>query len=108
MAKKKITESTWNSISGTMRVYTNELEGKGGKPWYKSSVSIASKDSDDNYHRFYIDLKFGKKAEEPEGEGVHILDIEEAFLTTEYWTDKKTKEERVKPVLMVTSCEVVE
>ena len=109
MAKKdKKQEITWNTIEGTMRVYTNALEGKGGKAWYKSSVSIASKDQDDEYHRFYIDLKFGKKAEEPESGGVHILQVNNAFFTVEYWIDKKTKEERVKPVLMVTDCEVIE
>lgn len=107
MAKKK-TESSWNTITGTMRVYTNALEGKNGKPWYKSSVSISSKDDRDEYHRFYIDLKFGKKAEEPESEGVHVLEISNAFFTVEYWYDKKNKEERVKPVLMVTECELVE
>ena len=91
-----------------MRVYTNVLEGKGGKPWCKSSVSLAAKDDEDNYHRFYLDLKFSRKAEEPDTEGVHMLDVQNAFLTVEYWKDKKTKEERVKPVLMVTECDILD
>lgn len=107
MAKKKSTDSTWNSVSGTMRVYTNELEGKKGS-WFKSSVSIGSKNQDGEYHNFYFDIKFGKKAEEPEGEGPHILEVKEAFFTTEYWKDKKSKEERVKPVLFIRECEVIE
>lgn len=108
MAKKKATESTWNIVSGVMRVYTNELEGKNGKLWYKSSVSVGSKDQDGDFHNFYFDIKFGKKAEEPEGVGPHTIDVREGFFTTEYWKDKKSKEERVKPVLFIMECEVID
>lgn len=99
-------EITWNNIDGVMRVYTNELEGSNGKPWYKTSVSVASKDSEGEYHSFYIDLKFAKNVKAPDSEGVHYLEVE-GFLTTEYWTDKKTKEERIKPVLLVTECDII-
>lgn len=109
MAKKQNSnpEITWNALDGVMRVYTNELEGKNGKSWYKTSVSISSKDQEGEYHTFYLDLKFARGVKEPEEEGVHYLEIE-GFLTTEYWTDKKTKEERVKPVLMVTDCNIID
>lgn len=107
MAKK--IEINWNKIEGNMNVYTNRLESKNGKPWYKSSVSIASTDKEGNWHNFYIDLKFvGKKAEEPKEEGKHIIEISNAFLSTDYWYDKKEKEERVKPVIVVLESEVIE
>lgn len=108
MAKKQNSnpEITWNSIEGIMRVYTNELNA-GKKTWYKSSVSVSSKDQEGEYHTFYLDLKFAKGLKEPMEEGVHYLEVE-GFLTTEYWTDKKTKEERVKPVLMITDCNIID
>lgn len=99
-------EITWNSIEGIMRVYTNELSA-GKKTWYKSSVSISSKDQEGEYHTFYLDLKFMNGVKGPDEEGVHYLEVE-GFLTTEYWTDKKTKEERVKPVLLVTECSIID
>lgn len=109
MAKKQNSnpEITWNALDGVMRVYTNELEGKNGKKWYKTSVSISYKDQEGEYHTFYLDLKFARGVKEPAEEGVHYLEIE-GFLTTEYWTDKKSKEERVKPVLMVTECNIID
>ena len=108
MAKKQNSnpDITWNSIEGIMRVYTNELNA-GKRTWYKSSVSVSSKDQEGEYHTFYLDLKFAKGLKEPMEEGVHYLEVE-GFLTTEYWTDKKTKEERVKPVLMITDCNIID
>lgn len=106
MAKKEF-EVTWNNIEGNMKVYTNKMEGKKGKSWYKSSVSIGSKGDDEKYRNFYIDIRFrGKKSEEPEGEGVHLISIKNAFLSTEWWKDGK--EERIKPILVVTDNEVIE
>lgn len=107
MAKKQ--EVNWNKITGVMQVYTNRMEGNKGKAWYKSSVSVGSKDQDNNWFNFYIDLRFvGRKAEAPGNEGKHMIDIVNAFISTEHWYDKKAKEERIKPVIIVTDCEVLE
>lgn len=107
MAKK--TEIDWNRIEGHMRVYTNKMESQKGKPWYKSSVSIGSADKEGEYHNFYIDIRFaGKKSEAPDSEGIHLLTINDAFLSTEFWYDKKLKVERIKPVLVVLENEILE
>jgi hypothetical protein len=103
MARK---DFDWNSIEGRASIYTNEIEYKKGKTFLKSSIGISTKDKDDNYHTFYLDCKFVKKAEEPRKPGKHIINIKNAFLSCEYW--EKDKKEVTKPILVITDCELEE
>lgn len=109
MAKSKKNEVTndWNRITGTMTVFTNELKGKKGK-FLKTSVSIGTKDEDEDYHNYYFDIRFTKncKDQEPEEAGKHTLNIKDAFFSVDYWTVKK--KEMVKPVLVVIDCEFID
>ena len=107
MAKKKDVTVNWNNIEGTAAIYTNEIEYKKGKTFFKSSIGLSSKDEQGEYHTFYLDLKFVKDAEAPEDAGKHVIEINKAFLSCEYWTDKDGNE-RTKPVLVITDCEVTE
>lgn len=105
--QEETTQITWNTISGTMRVFTNEMEGAKGKTWLKSSFGISSKDPDGEYHSYYIDIRF-RKCPDIDEVGTHIINVKNAFFATEYWYDKKAKEERVKPVLVILDYEDAE
>lgn len=109
MAKSKKNEVTndWNSISGTMTVFTNKLKGKNGT-FLKTSVSIGTKDEEDEYHNYYFDIRFTKscKDQEPEEAGKHTIKVNNAFFSVDYWVSKK--KESVKPVLVVTDCEFID
>lgn len=109
MAKKnKEVEINWNEITGNMQIFTNEFETKSKKGSYvKHSVSLGTKDSEGNYHNFYLDIRFTKNAEAPEGIGKHIIDIDNAFLSCDYYKDQKGAE-HIKPVLVITDCSVIE
>ena len=109
MAKKsKTVDIDWNTISGNMNIYTNEFETKSKKGTIlKHSVSLYTKDSDGEFHTYYLDVRFTKNAEMPDEAGKHTISIDNAFLSCDFYTDKKGNE-HVKPVLVITDCSVIE
>ena len=57
--------------------------GLGDRRNGKGSVSIGTKDEDEEYHNYYFDIRFTKgcKDQEPEEAGKHTLYIKDAFTT---------------------------
>ena len=110
--KDETTAQTWNKITGIMRVYGNTFETKKGNEITKWSATISGKTTDDKngdvWHNYYVPVKFaGKDAEEPETDGLHVIDVENAFFSVDVWTNKKG-DEVLTPVIIVTANEVVE
>lgn len=106
---KKTTDAqqTWNQISGVMRVFGNTFES-GKKAITKWSVSVSGKDRDGDYLNYYITVRFaGKDSVEPDTDGLHTIDVENAFLSVDSWTDKKGTVQQAL-VLVVTANEVLE
>lgn len=110
--KKKEIQQTWNRITGTMKVYGNtfDVKGKKGETITKWSVSIsgkASKDSEE-YKNYYLPVYFrGKDAEEPDEDGLHTIEVSNAFLSLDIYTNKNNEEVQTL-VLIVTDDEVTE
>lgn len=95
----------WNEVTGIMRIFGNEV-GEGKNAFIKFSTSISTKDDNDDYHNYYIGLKFCKDAEEPDGEGEHFIDITKGFFSVDYW--KKGKKEYSRPCIVVIENTVIE
>lgn len=105
--KKTQTEQTWNAISGVMRVYGNTFKN-GKNEVTKWSVTISGKGKDDDeYTNFYVTVRFRGDSEEPETDGLHTIDISNAFWSIEKYTNKDGHEV-VTPVIVVTDCAVVD
>lgn len=101
-------QQTWNQITGTMRVYGNTFDGsKKGEKIVKWSGTISGKDRDGDWVNYYLPVKFRGEAEEPDSDGLHTIDIENAFLSCESYVNKKGDTVN-NPVLVVTACEVLE
>lgn len=106
------TAQTWNKITGIMRVYGNTFETKKGDEITKWSATISGKTTDDEngevWHNYYVPVKFaGKDASEPDEDGLHVIDVENAFFSLDVYTNKKGVEV-LTPVIIVTANEVVE
>lgn len=109
--KAESVQQTWNKITGTMRIFGNTFETKGGNDITKWSVTISGKTEEDGeevYKNYYVPVKFaGKDAEEPEEDGLHVIDVSNAFFSLDIYTNKKGIEV-LTPVLIVTANEVVQ
>ena len=112
MAAKKNTpkrseraKETWNEVKGIMSVYGNEFDGK--KSSYISwSASIGKKDKDGEYENYYLKVRFASDAEEPETDGLHQIDITNAFLSLESYD--RGKQHVVVPVLVILENTVID
>ena len=112
MAAKKNTpkrseraKETWNEIKGIMSVYGTEFDGK--KSSYISwSASIGKKDKDGEYENYYLKVRFASDAEEPETDGLHQIDITNAFLSLESYG--RGKQHVVVPVLVILENTVID
>lgn len=100
---------TWNEITGTMRIYGNTFEGKKkGQKFTKWSMTVPGKDEDGEYFNYYIPVKFRtKSSQEPETDGLHTIEISNAFLSCEKY-ENRNGEEVVQLVLVVTDNTVTE
>lgn len=112
MATKKARRSerakeTWNKISGIMSVYGNTFKS-GKKEFTKWSATVGKKNDSGEYENYYLTVRFVGEAEEPETDGLHQIDVENAFFSIETWPDKETGERMMRPVLIVTACETVD
>lgn len=111
MAKKTVKRSerakdTWNEITGIVSVYGNTFEGKKGS-YTNWSATIGKKNDSGEYDNYYLRVRFGKNIEEPDTDGLHQIDIENAFLSVEAYTNKD-KERVVLPVLVITEGSVID
>ena len=100
---------TWNKITGIARVYGNTFDTPNGGTITKWSITISGKPKDgDEYKNYYVPVKFaGKDANEPDTDELHVIDISNAFLSLDIYTNKKGVEV-LTPCLVVTANEVVE
>lgn len=110
-AVKKTNESmtqTWNTISGIMRVYGNTFKTKRGSI-VKWSATISGKTKDnDEWVNYYVPVKFrGDDAKEPETDGLHTVEIGNAFMSVETYVNK-AGEDVVVPVIVITANDIVE
>lgn len=110
---KNQVQQTWNRITGTMKVYGNTFDKKGGKKGEtitKWSVSVSGKkDKDDeDYVNYYLPVYFrGKDSEEPETDGLHTIEVSNAFLSLDVYTNRDDEEVKTL-VLIITEDEVSE
>lgn len=101
-------QQTWNRITGTMKVYGNTFEGKKkGSEYTKWSCTVAGKSADGEYYNYYLPVKFRGDAEVPETDGLHTIEVSNAFLSTEQYVNK-AGETITALVLVVTESEVSE
>lgn len=102
---------TWNVITGTMRVYGNTFEvgkGKNKHNMVKWSATISGKNADDEWVNYYVPVKFaGKDSCEPDSDGLHTIDISNAFWSIDTYENRKGETVTI-PCVVVTSNEVVE
>lgn len=111
--KSNTPQQTWNTITGTMRVYGNTFEtgkskSKDKRTYTKWSATISGKDDNDEWVNFYINVKFvGKDSAEPETDGLHTIDIMNAFWSVNTFTNKDGDTVN-SPVIVVTSNDIVE
>lgn len=99
-------QQTWNRITGTMKVYGNTFEGrKKGEKYTKWSCTVAGKSADGDYYNYYLPVKFRGNAEEPETDGLHTIEVSNAFLSTEQYVNKND-ETITALVLVITESEV--
>lgn len=106
MAKKKETEfkQDWNSISGNMRIFGNEIEySKKGKKssFVKYSTSVGTKDEDGDYVNAYLDVQFTKDCGyDPDGAtGELHVQVNKAFLGVDYWDDGDKRRTKLKLIV---------
>lgn len=103
--KKSQQVKYWSSgITGRMRVYAQEVKyKKNGKPatFLKFSTSIGVKDENGDWSNLYFTVRF-MKGDEPEVDGGmnFEIDIADAFLTFETYTNKDDEEIQA-PVVVV-------
>ena len=101
-------EQTWNSIQGIMRVYGNTFDGpKKGQKFVKWSATISGKDKDGEWVNYYVPVKFRGEASEPETDGLHTLDVANAFFSCESYVNRNGDIVN-NPVIVITECEVTE
>lgn len=102
---------TWNVITGTMRVYGNTFEvgkGKNKRDLTKWSATISGKNANDEWVNYYVPVKFaGKDSCEPDSDGLHTIDISNAFWSIDTYENRKGETVTI-PCVVVTSNEVVE
>lgn len=102
---------TWNVITGTMRVYGNTFEvgkGKNKHNMVKWSATISGKNADDEWVNYYVPVKFaGKDSCEPDSDGLHTIDISNAFWSIDTYENRKGETVTI-PCVVVTSNEVTE
>lgn len=101
-------KETWNDLKGQMRIYGNLFdEGKKSErmSW---SVSIGRKRDDGSFSNYYLRVKFGKNASEPNTDGLHMIDVRSAFLSFEEWVPKGSKETVQRPCLVIMDNEIVD
>ena len=89
---------TWNAISGTMRIYGEEVETKKNS-FIRYTASVSRKDGD-GYVNYYLDCRFTKDAGDPDIVGEGFIEVENAFISLEQYTDKNG-EKRKKPVIVI-------
>ena len=99
-------KETWNEIKGIMSIYGNEFEGRKGKSYVSWSCSIAKKGDDEEYEHYYLKVRFAGKAEEPETDGLHQIDVANAFFSLESYD--KGKQHIVVPVLVILENTVID
>lgn len=105
--KKKTFKQDWNEIGGNISIYAHE--GKKGD--YYLSTSIGRKNDDGEYDNFYLTVRLSRAAEQElaiESEGVYHVAIRYGFLKPEFWTDKKSKEQRSALVLFINDAVMIE
>ena len=102
---------TWNEITGIMRVFGNTFsvgKGKNATEITKWSVTVSGKDKNGDWVNYYVRVKFsGKDAHEPDTDGLHTIDINNAFWSVDSYQNKDG-EDVVTPVIVVTANDVTE
>ena len=111
MATKKAKRSerakdTWNVITGIISIWGNTFDGKKGS-YTNWSATLGKKNDSGEYDNYYLRVRFGKNCEEPETDGLHQIDLENAFLSVEAYTNKD-KERVIMPVLVITEGSVID
>lgn len=88
-------EKNWNDVTGICRVY-----GKDRGKFLSYSTSVSTTDQDGSYVNMYVTVQFpkGKAPEYTEAFKIRIL---KGFLTCESWQDKRTKETKTAPRIVV-------
>lgn len=94
-AKQTRTEKNWNDITGVCRVYGTD-RGK----FLSYSTTLSTKDQDDNWHNMYVTVQF-PKGKNPEYTEAFQIRVTKGFLTCESWEDKRSKETKIAPRLVV-------
>lgn len=97
---------TWNTITGVMSIYGNTFTTK-KKKFVKWSTTIGRKDEDGEYVNYYLRVRFAGDATEPETDGLHQIDVGNAFLSVESY-ENRDGDEVVNPVLVVTENEILD
>lgn len=101
---------TWNTIAGVMSIYgntfTTKRKGK-KKKFVKWSTTVGRKDEDGEYVNYYLRVRFAGDASEPETDGLHQIDVGNAFLSVESYTNRDG-DDVVNPVLVVTENDILD
>lgn len=101
---------TWNTITGVMSIYgntfTTKKKGK-KKKFVKWSTTVGRKGEDGEYVNYYLRVRFAGDASEPETDGLHQIDVGNAFLSVESYTNRDG-DDVVNPVLVVTENEILD
>lgn len=101
---------TWNTITGVMSIYGNTFtfgKGKNKQHFVKWSTTIGRKDKNGEYVNYYLRVGFAAGASEPETDGLHQIDVGNAFLSVESYTNRDG-DDVVNPVLVVTENEILD
>lgn len=101
---------TWNTIAGVMSIYGNTFtfgKGKNKQHFVKWSTTIGRKDKDGEYVNYYLRVRFAGDASEPVTDGLHQIDVGNAFLSVESYTNRDG-DDVVNPVLVVTENEILD
>lgn len=94
-AKQNQAEKKWNDITGVCRVYGND-RGK----FLSYSTTLSTKDQDGEYCNMYVTVQF-PKGKAPQYTEAFQIRVTKGFLTCETWEDKRSKETRMAPRLLV-------
>jgi hypothetical protein len=101
---------TWNTITGVMSIYGNTFtSGKGQKrkKFVKWSTTVGHKDEDGEYTNYYLRVRFAGDAIPPKTDGLHQIDVGNAFLSVESYTNRDG-DDVVNPILVVTENEILD
>ena len=88
---------TWNSITGTMKVYVKSFSDGGTSV----STSVGKKDGE-TWVNFYLPVYLSKACDVELEEGINTLDVKNAFLAV-----RKGKNESVGLQLVITTAEKI-